>query len=82
MALRGIEPGPDWFSEEQIRGDAAMRLMARIELRPDMGKPDPDSHHVARAQLSLKDGRIFHAEVKSRKSAAQIFFGREVYQAG
>ncbi|WP_426127873.1 MmgE/PrpD family protein [Pararhizobium sp. PWRC1-1] len=63
MALLGIEPGPDWFSEEQVRGDAAMRLMARIELRPDMGKP-ADSHHVARAQLSLKDGRIFHAEVK------------------
>lgn len=64
MALLGIEPGPDWFSEEQIRADAAMRLMVRIELRPDMGKPDPNSHHVARAQLSLKDGRIFHAEVK------------------
>jgi 2-methylcitrate dehydratase PrpD len=64
MALLGIEPGPDWFSAEQIHGDAAMRLMARIELRPDMGKPDPHSHHVARAQLSLKDGRISHAEVK------------------
>ncbi len=63
MALLGVEPGPDWFSEVQIRGDAAMRLMARIELRPDMGKPDPNSHHVARAQLSLKDGRIFHSEV-------------------
>lgn len=64
MALLGIEPGPDWFSEEQIRSDAAARLTARIELRPDMGKPVPNSHHVARAQLSLKDGRIFHAEVK------------------
>jgi 2-methylcitrate dehydratase PrpD len=64
MALLGIEPGPDWFSEEQIRGDAAARLIERIELRPDMGKPDRNSHHVARAQLSLKEGRIFHAEVK------------------
>ncbi len=64
MALLGIEPGPNWFSEEQIRSDAAMRLMARIELRPDMGKPDPHSQHVARAQLSLRDGQIFHAEVK------------------
>jgi 2-methylcitrate dehydratase PrpD len=65
MALLGVEPGPDWFSEEQIRGDAAAGLMARIELRPDMGRPDHNSHHVARAQLSLKDGRIFHAEVES-----------------
>jgi 2-methylcitrate dehydratase PrpD len=64
MALLGVEPGPDWFSEEQIRGDAAARLMARIELQPDMGKPASNPHHVARAQLSLKDGRIFHAEVK------------------
>jgi 2-methylcitrate dehydratase PrpD len=64
MALLGVESGPDWFSEEQIRSDAAARLMARIELRPDMGKPERNSHHVARAQLSLKDGRIFHAEVK------------------
>lgn len=41
-----------------------MRLMERIELRPAMGKTGPSTYHVARAQLSLKDGRIFHAEVK------------------
>lgn len=64
MALLGVEPGPDWFSEGQIRNEEAARLMARIELRPDTGRANPSSHHIACAQLSLKDGRIFHAGVK------------------
>jgi 2-methylcitrate dehydratase PrpD len=64
MALLGVEPGPDWFSEGQIGNEEAARLMARIELRPDTGRTNPSSHHIACAQLSLKDGRIFHAEVK------------------
>lgn len=64
MALLGVEPGPDWFSQEQIRNDKAARLVARIELRSDVGRAAPNSHHVACAHLSLKDGRVFDAEVK------------------
>jgi 2-methylcitrate dehydratase PrpD len=64
MALLGVEPGPDWFSEELIHNDVVARLMARIKLRSDTDRTNHNSHHTALAQLHLKDGRIFHAEVK------------------
>lgn len=64
MALLGVEPGPDWFSEGQIRNEEAARLMARIELQADKGRVSLHSHHIARAQLHLKDARVFEAEVK------------------
>lgn len=64
MALLGVEPGPDWFSHTQIRDDCTARLMAQIELRPDTDRANHNSHHIARPQLHLKDGRVFHAEVK------------------
>jgi 2-methylcitrate dehydratase PrpD len=64
MTLLGVEPGPDWFTHERIHDGDAARLMARIVLRPDLERPIPHSHHLARAWLRLKDGRVLDAEVK------------------
>lgn len=63
MALLGVQPGPDWFAHENIHGDAIIQLAERIELRPDVEIGAASSHHLARAQLFLKDGRRFQAEV-------------------
>lgn len=61
MALLGINPGPEWFSEESIHDKAAASFMAGIKLLPDTARSG--SHHRARAQLHLKTGVIFNAEV-------------------
>jgi 2-methylcitrate dehydratase PrpD len=74
LALLGIEPGVDWFSDKQLSDPETIALMEKIELRPykpEEGSIDGrPSHHAARVDLTLDDGRTFNSKIKIAKGEA------------
>ena len=66
MALMGVPPGPDWFSEDRFSDRAVQALMDRI----DLGELDQTSavrsgtHHIsAEATIHTRRGDLLHARV-------------------
>jgi 2-methylcitrate dehydratase PrpD len=74
LALLGIEPGAGWFSNKQLSDPVTTALTEKIELRPHQGEEDTvhhrPSHHAARADLTLDDGRTFNSQIKIAKGEA------------
>jgi 2-methylcitrate dehydratase PrpD len=60
LALLGVEPGPQWFEDASLHDPRVRAVAAKIELKALPADERPDAHHhPAKAELHLRDGRLF-----------------------
>jgi 2-methylcitrate dehydratase PrpD len=75
MVALGVPPGPEWFTAENMSGDAARAMRAKIELIHDPLGDDPGNWGQENRELKVPSSVVVHAK-------GQTFEQRSDYAKG
>ncbi|MCG3189351.1 MAG: hypothetical protein LKCHEGNO_01689 [Burkholderiaceae bacterium] len=84
MAMLGVPPGPEWYSDEALFGPAAGALRHRVELQHDERAQhfyDVERRYAGEVEIETTDGIVHREFVPAPKGAADNAFDESDHRA-
>ncbi|MGI4816193.1 MAG: MmgE/PrpD family protein [Janthinobacterium lividum] len=75
MIALGVPPGPDWFTEENMKGEKARAMRRRMHLGVDETGYDPRTWGLEEGVLKVPSSAVIHARGQTFRTATEFARG-------